>query len=829
MVPENFIITEKNVKSITKIILLVAFFILIEKNSFSQTSLTTGDVAFTSYNSDNANDSFSIILLTNISASTPIIFTDGGYSDLLGFLSIDGVFEAEFLWNAPTGGLLMGQQITFWRSGGVANASLGSIISGAGLDLSTSGDQIFAIQSGTILAGIHFNFTSGNTTAANWDNRGVLSNINQTDLPNSLTNGVNALYFASQPDNARYNCAITACSASDIRAAVNDSTNWEKNDAAAFVPTICIPTTTTWNGSCWTNNAPNSSVDAIIASSTAPGSFTSKNLTINSAVNLTVNSGQTATTAGTLTNSGNGPTGVGTLRFTVSGNTTLTGNTFSFGGVVEVATGTTLITNDKLTILNRGSLMHGTSTPNGGGDVSGNITIEKSIGTTGKGWRLFSLPIQSTIDNFETGLNTLCSNHTPAGERNVYYWNALMRGGSTQTVASGWEQASASDNQTKGFSIYLDNTSHHTWDFSSTVSMTGTANDGTFNFPLEYTFDPMGDSATASQQGWNLIPNPYPSNLSATALINSAGFGSAYKAVHVWDNNLKQFKAINASTLVNYHTDGGSIYGSYAYIPPFTSFWVKASATSQTVSITNASRTGLTDSLLPDNFMKTGFDVFRLTVKENSAGLLDQLSVCFEDNATEAFDHELDIYKIKTIEPMAPSLYCYADNNLLSLKALPYLKNHRIPVFFESKAHNKEHTFSAVIEHYHLFYDVFLTDLKLNKRVNILKDPYTFTHTEGDDSQRFVLDFMQIPTAITGETMNEPRFYTYVEDNSVYVKLSKHTAHAKVEFYNAVGQKLFATETTNSIVKYSPSFSNGQLIYVTVTTDGKRSTERVIY
>lgn len=823
-------ITSTYAHIITKNIIILLLLTISSKVTHSQTTLSTGDIAFTGYNSDNANDSFSIILLKDISASTQIAFTDGAYSDLTGFLSLDGVFEAEFLWCAPTGGLLMGQQITFWRSGGTANASLGSITSGAGLDLSNSGDQIFAVQSGTILAGIHFNFVSGSTAASNWDNKGALSTMNQSDLPNVLTNGTNALYFASEPDNARYNCTITACSASSIRAAVNDSSNWVKDDAAAFVPTICIPTTTTWNGSCWTNNAPNSSVDAIIASSNAPGSFTSKDLTINSSVNLTINSGQTATTAGTLTNSGNGPTGVGMLRFTAAGSTTLTGNSFSFGGVVEVATGTTLVTSNKLTIASRGSLMHGTSTTNGGGSVSGNVTIEKAIGTTTYGWRLFSLPVQSTIDNFETGLNTLCSNHSPAGERNVYYWNAAVRGGSTHAVASGWEQVSTSDNQNKAFSVYLDNTGHHTWDFSSTVSITGTPNDGTFNYSLEYTFDPMGDSASASQQGWNLLPNPYPSNLSATALINSAGFGSAYKAIHVWDNNLKQFKAINASTLVNYHTDGGSIYGTYAYIPTFTSFWVKASAASQTVSITNASRTGSTDSLLPDNFMKKQFDVFRLKAEEKD-GLMDQLSFCFDNDATNDFDYAFDIYKIKSTDAAAPSLYCYSQTNMLSLNAMPYSKEHSVPVFFETHKTDKEYTLSPLTDDYSLYYDVYLTDLLLNKRVNILKEPYTFIHSKETEKQRFVLEFTAPEASAITENFNPmPKFYAYIDNEAVCVKLNKQAEGGMVEFYNVLGQKLFETLATDSgIVKYYPKSKNNQLIYITVIKNGEMATEKVVY
>ncbi|RLD25947.1 MAG: hypothetical protein DRI75_12585, partial [Bacteroidetes bacterium] len=64
------IITMKN------IITLIAFF-LVFNLSYSQTTLAAGEIAITGFNADNP-DQFTFVLLTDITATTEIKFTDNG-------------------------------------------------------------------------------------------------------------------------------------------------------------------------------------------------------------------------------------------------------------------------------------------------------------------------------------------------------------------------------------------------------------------------------------------------------------------------------------------------------------------------------------------------------------------------------------------------------------------------------------------------------------------------------------------------------------------------------------------------------------------------------
>jgi hypothetical protein len=68
------------------------------------------------------------------------------------------------------------------------------------------------------------------------------------------------------------------------------------------------PTSTTWDGTAWSNGTPTSSLDAIIAgdfNTAANGVFTARTLTVNANKSFTINSDTTITVAGAITDNGN--------------------------------------------------------------------------------------------------------------------------------------------------------------------------------------------------------------------------------------------------------------------------------------------------------------------------------------------------------------------------------------------------------------------------------------------------------------------------------------------------------------------------------------------
>jgi hypothetical protein len=836
--------------------LLMMFLMSYSIRTKAQTTLSAGDIAFSAYDSENNNDSFGFMLLKNITANTSIVITDGAWSDANSYFKIQSTTtDWLMVWKSTTS-MNVGDQVKIWNPATGVNGSTfpavsaGTITAGRMLNLPTSGDQIFIIQSptidsttnytisgGTVICGIHTNYVGGATNASNWDD-GQYNSTNQniSELPPGLTTGTNCVMFNcisctgqnNEWDNLRFNCSGTT--AADL----NDSSKWDKDDGSAFSPTLCTIPIPTWNGTTW-STTPSSGLDAIINSSTTPGAFSCKNLTINSGFTLTLSSGVTATISGDVTNSGNGTSGAGTLRF-VGTSQALNGNAFTHSGVIEVATGATLTTNSKLTIANGGSLMHGTSTPNGGGSVSGSITFEKTIGSSTYGWRMFSLPVDTLIDDFNTGLETRCSNSTPTDRRNVYYYDPTNTG--VGNFAVGWTQANnTTDDENKAYSIYLDNTTgYHS--FSSTVSITGTPNDSTKTFNLQYTYDPASSGTLAPQRGWNQIPNYFPSNLSVFNLINDGNFGSTYKAIHVWDQASSQMIGLNQSSMNTYNNSSTSRFSTIRQIPPFMGFWVKATSTSQSIQLKNAHRTSRTDSLPANTYFKTSSDIFGVTVKDGD-NHFDQFTVLFDEAATEGMDYDKDIYKFKSLSNEVPTLYTIIKGSegdeMLSFNALPVKESYTMPLFIESFKDGKEYTFSPITEEYNDFYDVELVDNKTGVKTMLLTNNYKFNYDAAFKGARFTLNFNKKSTTGIEELYNQEKIWAYTNDGGINVvyKNNNTAAQAVVEVYNIMGQKLYSSSTIQGgeTVSYKPVATNSQnnVYIVKVISNGKAQSIKVIY
>ena len=255
--------------------LFAAILLILPGKARSQTSLGLGDVAFTGYNAAGSIDTFSFVLLADISANTSISFTDRGFQSPSSWNGTGGT-EGTVTWTS-SGALARGTEVmiaNYVKSGvpvasWAYNATTGvftangtvSVTEGTmtnGLNLAGTGDQIIAFQGGggsitgsgvTILAGIHYGYCSAATTAANWDDVGGGSCIlgtNSSKIPPTLTNGTNAFYVPQVSGNiasyARFNCTGTpALNVAGIRTAVYNIANWSTSASSSLtMPSRCL-------------------------------------------------------------------------------------------------------------------------------------------------------------------------------------------------------------------------------------------------------------------------------------------------------------------------------------------------------------------------------------------------------------------------------------------------------------------------------------------------------------------------------------------------------------------------------------------------------------
>lgn len=121
----------------------------------------------------------------------------------------------------------------------------------------------------------------------------------------------------------------------DLKVTAQDGTTTKTYTTT--ITRAAAPTSTTWNGTTWSNGTPTASLDAVIDgayTTTANGVFTAKTLTVNATKSFTINSENSITVAGAVTNNGS---------FVVQNNANL------------VQTNTAAVTNTGNIIVNRNS------------------------------------------------------------------------------------------------------------------------------------------------------------------------------------------------------------------------------------------------------------------------------------------------------------------------------------------------------------------------------------------------------------------------------------------------------------------------------------------
>mgnify|MGYP001198042089 CR=1 FL=1 len=294
---------------------LILFTII--SNSFSQTTLAAGDLAIIGFNADNP-DEFGFVLLVDIEAGTEITFTDSGVKSDDTFRGNEGAAKFTASSNYSAGSVITYSgyysDLPFGDFTGANDANVGN----NGVNLSASGDQIFAFQGTSSSPTFIFGFqTNSNTWQAD-----ATQSYNSA-LPSSLTNGVNAVAVGagsgsgSEYDNSVYDQSVISGSKSTILSAITNNTNWNgSNTRITFnfsTYTVASPTTT-WTGgtdtdwataSNWNNGVPTSSLDASIPDVTnapiisASTGAAVKDLTINESDGLTINSGGSIRVSGT--------------------------------------------------------------------------------------------------------------------------------------------------------------------------------------------------------------------------------------------------------------------------------------------------------------------------------------------------------------------------------------------------------------------------------------------------------------------------------------------------------------------------------------------------
>ncbi len=514
----------------------------------------------------------------------------------------------------------------------------------------------------------------------------------------------------------------------------------------------------------WSNGAPNEKKNAIIEvpyNTNANGSFESNNLTINSGASLNINTGDHITVDGKIENKANA---------------------------------------SDFIIENDANLLQKNNFQN-----VGDVTIKKLALLPKLGYNYWSSPVSGqNLYQFSEGYNQAnggTGTGTPWNRFYVYdektdYFKTSIANEITLNAASPFEDA-------RGYAIRGKNSFDAAITDSTKASQfkfVGVPHNGNIpSYPLKY---------TDAKHGYNMIGNPYPSNIDFDMFYELNKTKIKYLA-YFWTNNDGKFLTQQGSNYGgnNYVTinGGGAVSATYigntskrstGSISVGQGFIIQAIETgkNQTLSFNNSLRTYDTANYY--NKTNTPKNRFWLEFK-SPTDVNNEILIGYIAKATNGFDtnYDADLLSIGS-----DSFWSVLDEKKLSIqsKAPDFTQDDIVKIGYKASV-SGDYTISLTDKEglFSTTQTVYLKDKYLNKVINITENPYSFSTTAGTYDDRFEVVYKPSETLGTDNVVKKG-IQIYKDSQNFIVKSDENLV--EVSLYDALGRLLFNTKNAKNEV-----------------------------
>ena len=289
----------------------------------------------------------------------------------------------------------------------------------------------------------------------------------------------------------------------------------------------------------------------------------------------------------------------------------------------------------------------------------------------------------------------------------------------------------------------------------------GTLNNGDVTYPLSCSTD--GEFTVERYTGFNLLGNPYPSYIDWEAEGWTRDM-LELQTVWIYDDDVKNY--------ITYTLGGVATNGGSQYIAPCQGFFVKAKTPGDFV-MTNDIRTRTKSAFRKDN----DENIFKVRV--NGASGQDEIAVVIGDND--------DVFKMFSLNESAPSLYI---NKGVGNYTVVYIDDEKsLPLNFEAGSMSR-YTIS-LSEIGNEFDNIILEDKQTGAKVNLQTESYTFIHSEDNDSDRFVLSF------VNGQQTTDNSHFAYINNGEIII--DDINGNAQINIYDVTGRRVFSRDDVHSV------------------------------
>ncbi len=264
---------------------------------------------------------------------------------------------------------------------------------------------------------------------------------------------------------------------------------------------------------------------------------------------------------------------------------------------------------------------------------------------------------------------------------------------------------------------------------------------------------------------WNLLGNPYPCALQWLTGWTTSNVGGVCQ---VWSDASLDYVALSEGEI----------------IPAMNGFMVEATSTGASLTIPTSARIH-DDTYTPWYKNTLTANTVKLTAWAEDRKTAKQSSILLNPASTVGFDNQFDGHYLGGF---GPKFYSLAGDDQLSVNSLPELNSNVTVPFAFTK--NTASNFTIEMDTKDMIPDltVYLTDNKTGIKTNLTQNPvYSFSSVEGDDINRFVLNFVS-STGINPETANDA-VEVYVSNNKLYINQSTMQS-GKINLFSLSGQMI---------------------------------------
>ena len=350
-------------------------------------------------------------------------------------------------------------------------------------------------------------------------------------------------------------------------------------------------------------------------------------------------------------------------------------------------------------------------------------------------------------------------------------------------------------------------TGYFAWSESSISSPTDVEYTGLINTGNKTVLNLSYNAGSDKGDGWNLVGNSYPSALEWTSSWTKSNIDAT---IYVYDGT--QYLTWNYNL-------GGFGTKTDGSIPSTQGFWIKANASSPSMTLLNSERIHSSQSFYKGSDA-TLENIFSIEVEGNKQ-FTDKLILGMYPNATDLFDSEYDAYKLFGSNE-APQLYTITGSEQLSVNLFEPVGDEKkvVDLGFKTGVEGKYILDFQGLENVDKMYSIYLEDkisiLPYLKLIDVRKNPeYKFNSAPGMKEHRFTLHFQKSDDNkenVMQGIENQFRLDIYAYQKNVFINYTMETKGEAV-IYDLMGREILRSELDiNSLNKIPVNAGQGYYI-----------------